>query len=75
MDSDSQYILYFGTVFLWAEVKLSVNAAGNSFDVPLFFKSALLRDIVQLRKAAFMKDNSPVTWSVSKFRHIPNTNV
>ena len=69
---DKHYLLYFGTVFLWAEVDLPSGTVGNLIEPNRSFKDAISHDIALLQRAEF----TSASWSVKgKFMRLPNTNI
>ena len=71
---DKHYLLYFGSIFLWAEVDQPSDGIGNSMSPSSSFKTAITHDIARLRKADFKKDGKSVVWTISgNFRRVADT--
>lgn len=76
MERDKQYLLYFGSVFLWSEVE-AVPGIGHFMEPPKVLKDAISMDIAVLRSARFLdKKKGSISWTITgRFMQVPDTNM
>ena len=76
MERNKQYLLYFGSVFLWSEVE-AVPGIGHFMEPPKVLKDEISMDIAVLRSARFLdKKKGSISWTITgRFVQVPDTNM